>query len=231
MSTTGFISDIHAPYEHRDALSFIKETFKHYKVNEYVCAGDEADQHSMSPNHLHDPDGQSPGDERERALEHLRPWYRAFPHMKVCTSNHGARPFRRAFQFGIPSAYLRSYAEFMEAPGGWGWRDSWEIDGVTYLHGEGYSGPLGALKCAQAHMAPVVIGHLHSYAGVLFNANPKHLFWGLNAGCLIDRHALAFAYAKNSPAKPILGCGIVRDRIPTFVPMNLTKNGRWDGEL
>ncbi len=119
----------------------------------------------------------------------------------------------------------------MDAPKGWSWHESIEIDGVTYLHGEGYSGPLGALKCAQTHMAPVVIGHLHSYAGVLFNANPRHLFWGMNAGCLIDRHAYAFAYAKNSPAKPILGCGIVRGGVPTFVPMRLTKTGRWNGEL
>jgi hypothetical protein len=231
MSTIGFISDIHAPFEHQDALAFVREVCRHYKVDETVSAGDEGDQHAMSPNHDHDPDGHSAGDEHEVMLEHLRAWYRAFPNMKVCTSNHGARPFRRASKFGIPSVYLRTYAEFMEAPRGWIWRDSFEIDGVHYLHGEGYSGPLGALKCAQSHMAPVAIGHLHSYAGVLFNANPRHLFWGLNAGCLIDRHAYAFAYAKHSPAKPILGMGVIRDAIPLFVPMNLTRTGRWTGEL
>ncbi|HYE77471.1 MAG TPA: phosphoesterase, partial [bacterium] len=138
---------------------------------------------------------------------------------------------RRAAKFGIPSVYLRTYADFMGAPPGWTWHESIEVDGVTYSHGEGFSGPLGALKCAQANMGPVVIGHLHSYAGVLFNANPKFLFWGLNAGCLIDRHAYAFAYAKNSPAKPILGCGVVRGGVPTFVPMNLDKAGRWTGGL
>lgn len=231
MSTVGFLPDLHAPFEHKDALSFFKEVCRHYKVDKHVCAGDEGDQHSMSPNHDHDPDGFSPGDEHNEMLAHLLPWYRAFPDMDVCTSNHGARPFRRASKFGIPSVYLRTYAEFMDAPKGWQWRESYLIDGVHYLHGEGYSGPLGALKCAQAHMAPVAIGHLHSFAGVLFNANPRHLFWGLNAGCLIDRHAYSFAYAKHSPAKPILGCGVIRDGIPLFVPMTLTRNGRWTGEL
>lgn len=231
MSNVGAMPDIHAPFEHLDGLDFFKAVCKFYKIDVTVCLGDEGDQHAMSPNHDHSPDGYSPGDEHGEMLKHLAPWYRAFPDMKVCTSNHGARPFRRASKFGIPSVYLRTYAEFMDAPAGWVWRDSFEIDGVNYLHGEGYSGPLGALKCAQAHMAPVVIGHLHSYAGVLFNANPKHLYWGMNCGCLIDRHAYGFAYAKHSPAKPILGCGVIRDGVPTFVPMYLTKSGRWNGEL
>lgn len=231
MSTVAAISDLHAPFEHKDALAFFKEVCRHYKADEVVCLGDEGDQHSMSPNHTHDPDGLSPGDEHAEMLDHLRHWYRAFPTVRVCVSNHGARPFRRAFEFGIPRVYLRTYAEFMDAPEGWTWHDTFQIDGVHYLHGEGYSGPLGALKCAQAHMAPVVIGHLHSFAGVLFNANPKHLFYGLNAGCLIDRHAYSFAYARHSPAKPILGCGVIRDGIPLFVPMSLTRHGRWTGEL
>ncbi len=225
------IPDLHCPFEHKDALAFVKAVRRKYRTSRTVCLGDEGDQHSMSPNHDHDPDGLSPGDEHGAMLERLRPWYETFRDVVVCHSNHGARPFRRAAKFGIPSVYLKTYAEFMDAPKDWTWRESVEVDGVTYLHGEGHSGPLGALKCAQAHMAPVVIGHLHSYAGVLFNANPRYLFWGMNAGCLIDRHAYAFAYAKHSAAKPILGCGVIQNGVPQFIPMALTKAGRWTGDL
>ncbi len=225
------LPDLHCEFEHRDSLAFLKAVRRHYRTDGTVCLGDEGDFHSMSPNHDHDPDGRGPGDEHSEMLEHLRPFYEAFPKVVSCHSNHTARPFRRASKFGIPSVYLKTYAEFMDAPEGWSWRESIDIDGVRYFHGEGYSGPLGALKAAQTHMQPVVIGHLHSYAGVLYNANPKYLFWGLNAGCLIDRHAYAFAYARHSPAKPILGCGVIRQAIPTFVPMLLTKTGRWTGNL
>lgn len=230
MASVLAIPDLHAPFEHRDVLAFLKAVRSKYKTTRTVCLGDEGDMHGVS-DHDHDPDGLSPGDEHAAMIAHLRPLYAAFPDVECCVSNHTARPFRRAAKYGIPSVYLRSYRDFMEAPVGWSWVEWAEIDGVRYLHGEGYSGPLGALKCAQAHMQPVVIGHLHSFAGILFNANPRHLFWGMNAGCLIDRRAYAFAYAKHSPAKPILGCGVIRDAVPTFVPMQLDKHGRWNGEL
>jgi hypothetical protein len=230
MSTVLAIPDLHVPFQHRDALAFLKAVRRHYRTDTTICLGDEIDAHALSQ-HDHDPDGKGAQDEYELSIEGLRPFYEAFPVCRSMHSNHTARPFRRASKYGIPSVYLRSYAEFLCAPRGWSWLDTAEVDGVSYMHGEGFSGPLGALKCAQGNMAPVVIGHLHSFAGCLFNANPRHLFWGLNAGCLIDRHAYAFAYAKNSPAKPILGCGVIRDAVPTFVPMALDKAGRWTGDL
>lgn len=230
MSTTLDIPDAHAPFEHQDMLAFLREVKRKHRPDYTVCLGDEGDGHGLG-NYDHDPDGHSAGDEYLLMIEHLKPLYEMFPNVQCCHSNHTSRPFRRAAKYGIPSVYLREYRDFMQAPKGWSWHASVEIDGVRHLHGEGYSGPLGALKCAQAHMQPVVIGHLHSYAGVLFNANPRHLFWGMNAGCLIDRDAYAFAYGKHMAAKPILGCGLVRNRVPTFLPMNLNRNGRWTGDL
>lgn len=224
------ISDQHHPFAHRDVFAFLKEVRRKYKPGRTVCLGDEIDAYGLS-NFEHDPDAPSPGDEFEQAMDQMRLLYAIFPHVQSCISNHTARPYRQATKHGIPSVFLRSYRDFMDAPSGWSWHDSVEIDGVRYFHGEGFSGPLGALKAAQAYMQPVVIGHLHSYAGVIFNANPKHLIWGLNAGCLIDRSQMAFHYAKHMAAKPILGVGLVRDGIPTFLPMTLERGGRWNGEV
>ena len=157
--------------------------------------------------------------------------YKAFPNVKTCTSNHTARPFRRAHKYGIPKAFLKDYAEFLEAPKGWAWRTQWEIDGIKYEHGEGFSGSLGAIKAAEGNMQSTVIGHIHSHAGILYSANPRFLIFGFNVGCLIDNDAYAFAYNKKFKKKPIIGAGVVIKGTPIFEAMKQKKGGRWTGKL
>ncbi len=229
-STVLVISDLQAPFHHKDAIPFLKAVAAKYKPTDYVCIGDEVDLHAMSDFDT-DPDGYSAGHELRKALEFMHELYEVFPKMKVCVSNHGARPFRKAFKHGIPRAFLKDYHEFMEAPKGWSWADSWEIDDVIYEHGTGQSGQNGAIKAALANMQSTVIGHLHAFAGINYSANSKHLIFGFNVGSLIDTHAYAFAYGKNIKAKPIIGAGVVIKGIPTFVPMLLNKKGRWVGTL
>lgn len=222
------IPDLQCPFEHRDAIPFLKWVVKKYKPDTYVCVGDEVDFHAIS-DYDHDPDGYSAGHELIKAIERLEEYYALFPNVMVCTSNHTARPFRRAFKYGLPKAFIRDYAEFLKAPKGWQWRDYWVVDGVRYEHGEGQSGPMGALRAAQANMCPTVIGHLHSDAGILYSANDEKLFYGFNVGCLIDKKAYAFAYGKSMKRKPIIGCGLVLKGIPMFIPLLMDKHGRWVG--
>ncbi len=224
------IPDCHFPFAHRDHLKFLSAVKAKYKPTKIVHLGVEMDFHALS-NYDHDPDGHGPKGEFVRGMEDLKRLYAVFPKAQACISNHTARPFRQAAKAGIPSLFLREYKDFLDAPEGWSWHERVEIDGVIYCHGEGFSGALGALKCAQGNMQSSVIGHLHSYAGVLFNANPKHLFFGFNAGCLIDRDAYAFSYGKHMTNKPILGCGIISNAIPVFIPMILSRDGRWCGVL
>ncbi len=224
------IPDLHCPFEHQDSLEFLKAVKKLYKPTEYVCLGDEIDAHSLG-DYDHDPDGLSAGDELKAAIEHLKEFYKVFPEMKVCTSNHTSRPYRRAFKFGIPKALMRSYSEFLQASKGWQWADEWEIDNVIYEHGEGFTGQQGAIKSALGNMQSTVIGHIHSFAGIQFSANSKHLIYGFNVGCLIDRHKYAFAYGKKMKTKPILGCGIISNGVPMFISMQLNSRGRWTGRL
>jgi hypothetical protein len=230
MSIVLAIPDLHCPFEHKDSLAFLKAVKTKFKPDSIVCLGDEADMHALS-NHDHDSDGLSAGDELQVAIEHLQPFYKLFPNVMVCTSNHTARPYRRAFKFGIPKAFMRSYSEFLKAPKGWKWSDSWEVDNVIYEHGECFTGASAAIKSAQGNMQSTVIGHIHAFAGIQFNANSKHLIFGFNAGCLIDRHAYAFEYGKKLKSKPILGCGIITNGIPIFIPMSLSKSGRWTGKF
>lgn len=224
------ISDTQAPFQHRDTIPFLRAVCKKYTPNEYIHIGDEMDFHALS-DYTADPDGYSAGHELTEGLKFMRALYKEFPKMKVCTSNHTARPLRRAFKVGIPRAFLRDYKEFLEAPDGWEWADKWVIDEVIYEHGEGQSGPLGALKAALGNMQSTVIGHLHAFAGISWSANPRHLVFGFNVGCLIDTKAYAFSYGKHFKNKPILGCGVVIKGIPVFVPMTLNRRGRWVGTL
>jgi hypothetical protein len=230
MSTVIVIPDLHVPFHHKDALKFLKAIKRKYKPTEVINLGDFEDWHSISM-HDHDPNGMSAGDELIKLRKEAKPFFKLFPKMKICTSNHGSLPFRRAFKFGLPSELIKSYKDILGAPKGWEWSDQWEVDGVLYEHGDPFTGQNAAIKCAEQNMQSTVIGHVHSFAGIQYSANSRHLIFGFNVGCLIDRNAYAFEYAKKIKRKPILGCGIVKDGIPMFVPMLLNKAGRWTGKL
>ncbi len=224
------IPDIHFPAHHPDTFSFLKAVKAKFKPNEVVCLGDEIDAAGLGEWDK-DPDSLSPGDELKASVVLMKQLYAIFPTVKACVSNHTDRIYRKPFKAGIPKQLMKSYEEILEAPKGWKWAEQWEIDGVIYEHGEGFSGQQGALKAAVANMQPTVIGHLHSYAGIQYHANAKHLIWGFNAGCLIDRANRAFNYGKHIKAKPIIGVGIVENGVPRFIPMTLNRSGRWVGKL
>lgn len=230
MATTLVISDLHCPFQHRDALEFLDAVKQKYRPTDVVCIGDEADMHAVS-DHDHDPDGFSAGEELIAARKELKKLYSLFPTVRSCISNHTARPFRRAFKYGIPKEFLRSYGEFLEAPEGWTWADKWEIDGVLYEHGEGVSGKDAHLKAALQNMQNTVIGHIHYGAGISYAANPRHLVFGMNVGWLGDKDAYAFSYGKAIRQKPIISCGVVQNKIPILIPMQLKPGGRWTGKL
>lgn len=224
------IGDLHFPFAHPDYLPFLKAVKQVFKPTEYVCMGDEIDAHALS-DYDADPDGYSAGHELAKAIEELKVLYKELPDVKVCTSNHTARPFRRAYKFGLPKALIRDYKEFLQAPKGWEWADKFEIDGVIYEHGEGHSGRNGAITAASGNMQSTVIGHIHSFAGIQYYANPKNMIFGFNVGCLIDVNAYAFAYGAKIKTKPIIGVGLVNRGVPMFVPMQLDKHGRWNGRI
>lgn len=225
-----FVGDIHIPYEHPDALAFIMALRDKHKPTDIILAGDELDVHSLS-SHPTDPNGQSPGDELEMSLERIQAWYKEFPVAKVCVSNHGSRPYRKAFLSGIPSQYLREYRDFMRAPKGWEWRDDWQVSGVNYSHGESASGPNGVLQLAIRSGKSQACGHFHGSAGASFFHNGDKTVFGLYSGCLISDSSFAFRYGKHSKFKPIIGSAIVEDGIPTFIPMPMNQHKRWTGKL
>jgi hypothetical protein len=234
------ISDLQIPFEHRDALAFTQHVARTYtgeqnwfevlKKIEVVNMGDEVDQHTLS-RWPKDPNGRSAGDECEEAKHRLRDWYLAYPHTKICKSNHSYRVFKVASEAGIPQQFLKSLQEAYEAPETWLWGPRWMVQDICFEHGENVSGNMAALNAALQNRCSTVIGHQHKGGGVTYSRSIANQIWGLNTGCLIDEDTYAFKYGQDLRQKPTLGCGVIVNGIPHFIPMILDKRKRWVGRV
>jgi predicted phosphodiesterase len=222
------VPDMHHPFCHPDTLEFLKAVRDAYKTDAVVCLGDEIDACAFSRYPMN-PDGMTAGKELAAAIEHLRPFYREFPDVLVCESNHTVRPWKKAFDAGLPAAFLPTVSKILDAPDGWVWKMRHEVDGVLYTHGDnGKSGQYAAANYMKQAKQSVVIGHVHAYASVFYEGAQ----FGMNAGCLIDKEAYCFHYAKGALLDVNIGCGVVIDgKQAHFVPMLMDDNKRWVGKL
>jgi len=158
------------------------------------------------------PDGWSPADEMKQVDKHLRRWFKVFPQVFLCRGNHDVLVDRKSKTVGLPSRAFRPYREIWNLPKGWIDDFSFEIYGVRFQHGTGYSGDNAHLKAAYNNRQSTVIGHTHAQSAVGYIANEKECIFGMNVGCGIHRRSYTFNYGKDFKKKPIVGCGIVTDR-------------------
>lgn len=209
MSRVLVIGDIHAPAEHPGYLDFVTEIREQWQCDRVHFIGDVVDHHAISF-HAHHPDAPGPKDEKELAQRCIDRWYKRFPDASVNIGNHDARIIRLAATVNIPSYYLRDYSEVWHTPG-WTWYDHTEIDGVTYRHGTGCSGLHPAYNLARASCCSVVIGHVHSTAGVAYLCGPQSRIFGVDTGCGVDDRHIAMAYGKDNVRKSIIACVVIID--------------------
>jgi len=223
MSRVLVFSCTHNPFMKAGYVSFLKRVSSRFRCNMAINLGDEVDHHMIS-DYEKDPDAMGAKEEYLKAIQGLKDLYKAFPKALCCHSNHTSRHTRKGASVGIPSVYFRSLRELLEAPAGWKWADEWEIDGVEYFHGEGFSGEKGHRDAARTRMNSVVMGHLHGIGGVEYIATVKDRVFGMCVGCGIDYKAYAFKYGKAAKLKPIIGCGVVLNgKEAFFIPMDLGK--------
>ena len=212
------VSDLHCPWQHPDAFDFLADLARRYKPDKVVVLGDEIDAQAFS-RFPRNPDMHSPGHEIEAARQALRPLYRLFPRAQVCESNHTIRPWRRASEAGMPGVLLQDVRRVLDAPRAWRWSTRVTVGGILFLHGDGFSGQNAAANAALRHRSRVVIGHIHSFAGIQYLQGWNDRIWGVNAGCLIDPNASAFSYGKLLANRPVIGTAVICDGVPQFVPM------------
>ena len=225
------IPDTQIPFDHQDSIKFLKAVEKRCKPTRYVQIGDLTDSHALS-NFVTDPDGWSAGNELGATVKRLEDYYKAFPTMDVIIGNHDERLYNKAFDAGIPRSCIKNLDEILEFPIGWELHDEIIIDDVGYEHGNDLGGAARAPKNAiDVNMRSTVFGHHHATAGISWFANKKFLLFGFNVGCLMNTKSYAAKYGKKFVKKPILGCGVIQEGIPIFIPMLLDSKGRWIGRL
>ena len=215
------IADTHEPFSREGYLEFCRKIQEKYNCGRVVHIGDEVDNCAVSQ-YSKDPDGFSAGTEAAMALDGMQRWYEVFPEALVCIGNHSARMFRMAHEAGLPKRFLKSYEEIWNAPRGWKWSESWDIDGVHYTHGTGTSGPNAAMKIALQRRQSVVIGHIHSEATIQYNVSNVDRVFGMIVGSGVDDSAYAFNYAKDTIKKSVISCAVVLEgRLPIIELMEL----------
>lgn len=207
------IGDIHEPCAHPGYRRFCLDLRDKYRCDDRpICIGDEADFHAISF-HARHPEMPGPKDEYLLTRECLKRWHRVFPEMDICIGNHTERVARLAETVNIPSQFLRTYQDVWGTPG-WKWAYEFIVDDVYYFHGTGNGGVHPAFNAMSKMLMSVVMGHVHTAAGVKWKANPTRRIFGMDTGCGIDEKALAFAYGKHLRQRAVISACVVIDGIP-----------------
>lgn len=212
------IPDLHCPADHRFALRHACRVADKISPTHVVFLGDVVDHNAIS---FHEklPELPSAKEEYRQMRLRLRRWHRAFPNAKVCIGNHDERVHRVVRKNGVPaSIYLKEYNEVFGLDDGWKWAYTHTIHNVLYTHGHGSS---TAWSIAKNTNKSTVCGHIHTCADIKWMATDKMRFFGMNVGCMVDRHHPAMEYAKSDIVKPILAVGVITDGLPHLELMNL----------
>lgn len=226
------ISDIQAPFHHKDTLAFLKAVNKKYKPTRVVNIGDLSDSYCLTA-WQKDPDAISANQEIAKLLKFTKSFVKIFPKGDILTSNHDLRLERAAVRAGIPRHFIKGFHEWMGLPKSWKFHDELIIDDIMFTHGDeqGAGGAHAALNRVKHYGRSCVSGHLHTQSCIEYLATREKLMFGMQVGCLIDREALAFAYAKKALRKPVLSVGFIADGVPMIIPMFLNEEGNWTGKV
>jgi hypothetical protein len=215
------IGDLHAPFTLDGYLEHCIEQRERFACNKIVFIGDLIDNH-YSSYHETSPDGYGAGEELDRAIDRLKPWYESFPDAKVTLGNHDMIIMRKAFSSGLSKRWIKGLAEVLETPG-WDFVEQVEYDNVIYTHGTGSSGEYAAYTRAIHRRKSHVMGHLHTAANVVWSASDKDKIFGMQVGCGLDEKAYAFEYGRTFRKKMVIACGVVLNngQLPIVIPMDL----------
>jgi len=226
------VSDLHVPFHHVDAASFLDKIKKTYKPDTIIFTGDEVDNSSISFHEKEIDLPFSPSSELKQSIKYLKEFYDLFPKATILDSNHGSLWYRKGKSAGLPRSVFKSYNEILEAPKTWNWVPDLTLKAsngeyIYFHHSISSSGLLASRQLGLNY----VQGHVHSKFEIQWWASPTGNRWALTVGCLVDHDSIAFAYAKNNLKKSINGCGIILDGIPRLIPMVMNKKGRWVGRI
>lgn len=207
--------DVHAPFQHKDALEFLLETYEAYDCNQVVCVGDLMDFHRSS-RHTAEIDSMSADEEYILAKSFIADLMEIFPDGIHIMGNHDSIPYRQAKEVNVSISTMKNPRKLLNLGNGWNVKPLYHVEkwkgykhDVLFEHGLGAGGMNGSINMALAKRCSYTNGHHHANAGVSFRTNHESTVFGLNTGCLCDDSALAMRYGKHNKFKGVLGCGVV----------------------
>jgi hypothetical protein len=227
------ISDYHAPYQHKDALAFLKAVKKKFNPTRVISVGDEIDFHSQSIRHPHDPNLHGPQEELEAAIVALRELAEVFPDLDIMNSNHGDRLLIKCIFHGIPTSCLKDRNDILMVPKTWVWHEHLDLvlpgrgELCRFVHGEGAK----ADKRMHDEWKSIVQGHHHSLSYITTLGNSGHKAFAMQVGCLLDPNSEAYSYNKSDTKRPFLSCGLILDGEPVLISMDLNDQGFWSKKI
>lgn len=206
------ISDLHIPFEHKDALAFCKDIKDKWDCTDIVFVGDVLDLHFSS---YHGVSSRASSADQELALakEAIKEWYYAFPEAKVCLGNHDRIIYRKAEDEGISNEWIKSPSEVLDVPN-WKFNMHWEFPNFVVTHGT--DGKNMKAKLYKYGNKSIVQGHYHTESKIEYVNEGT---WTMQLGALIDKKAYAFEYARNTSRNTILSVGVVVNGVPIIETM------------
>lgn len=210
---TLIISDLHMPFNHKKALDFCIKLRDKWNCKRIISTGDLIDNHFSS---FHDISTKAKGADEELKLvkKVLKPWYKEFPEMYICTGNHDAIVTRKTEYANLSKEWLRPINEVLEIPN-WKFKDKWEFDNFVVIHGTDGKNIKNKLFKYGGNKS-IIQAHFHSSTSLEYYNNN---IFGLQLGALIDKDAYAFEYAKNTSNLTILSAAIIINGVPIIETM------------
>ena len=118
---TLIISDMHLPYQHRDAMDFLQALDDEFMFEQVLNVGDLYDHHRGS---YHESEPDALGEEQEYMLakKAAHELQSIFPNMVITEGNHDAIPQRKLKSAGLPASIVGDYNQMYETEDTWIWK-------------------------------------------------------------------------------------------------------------
>lgn len=121
------ISDLHLPYQHRDAFDFLYALDCQHNFDEVLNVGDLYDHHRGSY-HESEPDALGEEEEYYAAQDAAFDLQSLFPKMVITQGNHDAIPQRKLKTVGLPTSIVSDYNKLYGTEESWEWKDRHMFD-------------------------------------------------------------------------------------------------------
>lgn len=121
------ISDLHLPYQHKDAFDFLAALHSYYVFDRILNTGDLFDHHRGSY-HEDEPDSLDAEQEYSLAKKYGKQLEQMFPSMVITPGNHDFLPQRKIKSAGLPVSMLSDYNKLYDLSGDWKWPREYRFD-------------------------------------------------------------------------------------------------------